>query len=103
MLKELNKKAKQLGVKFGDYCQGEMINKGYVWNDCFGWEKPEVLKQFNLDPDMEAIPSKRFEDENGKKKNVASDNYLNYIKWKKEQDEKRMRDEYIAEQQINNL
>ena len=112
-LEKLKVEAKKLGVSLGDYCQGLLINKGYIFNDTFGWEKLEVLKQFNLNPDMTGILTKEMEEfeykeskkqktdsfgkktgeyeierlpvKTGKTITVASDSWLNYMAWKKEQ------------------
>ena len=114
MLKEIQEKAKSLGITFGDQCEGDLISKGYTYNDCFGWEKTEVLQRFNLNPDMEKIPGieiKDFDiketktaikDEFGNKTGeyklkqervetpkivrIPSPNWMNYLRYKKEQE-----------------
>jgi len=103
-LKEILQECKSKNLKIGDYCQGYLIEKGYVKNKCFGWEKLEVLKRFNLDPNMKGVPAHQIEEidkgkPTGKKIWIANQNWMNYITYKKQQE----KDEYIAEQIIDEI
>ncbi len=121
-LKDILAECKKRGYKIGDYCEGLLIEQGYIKNDCFGWEKLEVLERFGLDPNMKAIPSKLIDEvdyketkksetdsfgnktgefriermsfKTGKKILVASDEWLNYMRFKREQNNQ----ELIAQQ-----
>jgi len=127
LLKEILQECKHKGLTIGDYCEGWLIENGYVKNPCFGWEKLEVLKRFGLNPDMEAIPTKlvdendykeikksvvdefgnktgefkleRMSFKTGKKTLAVADNFLNYLRWKKQQE----KDEFIAEQILDDI
>lgn len=89
-----------------------LIEHGYILTDAFGWEKPEYLERFGLNPNAKAIPGQYYEDfdtkdtksaktdiygnrtgeyeiktekiPNGKHFLGASQNYLDFRKWKKE-------------------
>jgi len=119
--------AKKAGRSFKDHCEGTLIEKGYVKNDVFGWEKIEILEKFNLDPDMKVIPSKRVDEVNhkdskkavkdnfgkntgeykierlpvstGKTLLVASDNWNDYINYKRQL----FKQELAKEQNMENL
>ena len=100
----------------GDACVDELIGKGYTYNPNYGWEKMEVLKKFNLNADMLGIPSilvdelereTSYEDEKdeftgrktgrkvskykekttGRKIVVPTQDWLNYLEYKKQLDE----------------
>lgn len=64
-----------------------LIEHGYIKTEIFGWEKPEFLKMFDLSPDLKGVPAVQIEvTENGKTRKVwvASKNYLEYKKFKKD-------------------
>lgn len=39
-----------------DYFERLLLEKGYIYNDVYGWEKPEVLESFGLNPNMIGVP-----------------------------------------------
>lgn len=46
------------GIKaMGDYCTQKLINQGKVYNEVYGWEYPEVLESFGLNPNMKGVPA----------------------------------------------
>ena len=127
-LKEFLADAKIKKTTLGDICEATLIEKGYVKNECFGWEKLEVLKRFNLDPNMKGVPAHQIDEVDreiilidekdpftnkktgrkinqyvekptGKKIWVATKNYLDYLTYKKQQE----KDEYVAEQILDEI
>lgn len=126
-LMKLVAEAKKAGRSFKDHCEGILVENGNVYNDNFGWEKLEVLKKFNLNPDMKALPSKIIDDitykeskkavkddygkntgeykmerlpvSTGKTLIVASDDWNNYIDYKRQQDKQ----EFAKEQNMERL
>ena len=111
----LKKTLKEKGIKeVGKSCFDWLVEHGYLYSELLGWEKAEVYERFNLSPNITAVPcyytdetdykEKRMPitDEYGKrtgeyqmvkhqfftgKKVLAiNENYLNYMRWKKEKD-----------------
>ena len=110
---EMLKQFKKLGMQGNaKKAEEDLIAKGYVHNDTFGWEKMNIIEKFNLNPNMTGVPSvlvdevdykeskkekrdpitgKRsgeFEIEllpvkTGKQIWVTSQNYLDYLDYKK--------------------
>lgn len=39
-----------------------LLEKGYIHNDTYGWEKPEILERFGLNPNMIGVPCGYIED-----------------------------------------
>lgn len=39
-----------------EYFENMLIERGLVYSDIFGWEKPEVLESFGLNPNMAGVP-----------------------------------------------
>lgn len=37
-------------------CREQLIAQGFVYNEVYGWEKPEVLESFGLNPNMKGVP-----------------------------------------------
>lgn len=94
-----------------DYSEKWLIEHGYIYTEAFGWEKPEYLERFGLNPNANAIPGQYYEDfdiketkqaktdfygnktgeyeikvekiPNGKHFLGASQNYLNFRDWKR--------------------
>jgi hypothetical protein len=86
------------------------LEHGYIYNELYGWEKPEILERFGLEPNMTGVPCRysddvveetKWEDErddrgnktgrkvarftskfSGKKKLVIDQNWLNYQDFK---------------------
>ena len=51
------------GIKeMGKFCEARNIKKGFVFNPVYGWEKPEILKSFGLNPNMDGIPSRWYKE-----------------------------------------
>ena len=46
--------------KTGDYAREKLIEKGYVHNEVYGWEKPEILEMFGLNPNMNGVPTEAY-------------------------------------------
>lgn len=40
----------------------KMLERGFVYSEAYGWEKPEILERFGLDPNMTAIPGQIYDD-----------------------------------------
>jgi len=97
-LVELAKKAKAKGLKLGDYCEGLLIERGYVYNECFGWEKLSTLKEFNLDPSMNGIPAHQIIDDKGKKRMHPSNDWNKYRKMKRQKRLDELHAEHIYEE-----
>jgi hypothetical protein len=47
---EIKKRAKNAREK--------LISDGYIYSDIYGWEKPEILEKYGLNPNMKGIPAK---------------------------------------------
>ena len=94
MLTDICKRAKELGITIGQESTQTLKEKGYVKNDCFGWEKLEVLKRFGL----EKIKTGKFVD-------VPADNYMDYLRYKKriEENEDIARQMEEAQHSIENV
>jgi hypothetical protein len=39
-----------------------LLERGYIHNDVYGWEKPEALERYGLNPNMIGVPCKYIED-----------------------------------------
>lgn len=82
---------KELLDKYGSFqalaekAKQRFIEKEYVYSEAYGWENPDVLKFYELDPNMVAIPCREHEDPERKIKiMVATDKWLAYQKHKDE-------------------
>lgn len=98
----------------------KLISNGYIYSEVYGWEKPEILEKFGLNPNMKGVPGKEINQyslnekkvkekdawgketgkiiiekqkfENEDRKIIAiEDNYIKYYLWKKEEEMKRVR------------
>ncbi len=57
-LKEAFKSLKNLR-DVGKKCREKLIKSNYIWNEPTGWEKPEILEAFGLNPnDLNEIPAR---------------------------------------------
>jgi hypothetical protein len=92
-----------------------LITNGYVYNEVYGWEKPETIERFGLDTNMDGVPYRlvpEYElqehkeavkdnvgrktgeweikqlriDKVGKFMKVISKEWLNFIEFKKQRD-----------------
>lgn len=43
--------------QFAEECRQQLISQGFIFNENYGWEKPEILEKFGLNPNMRGIPS----------------------------------------------
>lgn len=112
-LKDIFIRAKKFNTTVGDVCLGDLVAKGYIYNDTFGWEKLETLKRFNLDPQMKGVPcykaevierkevKKQIKDtfgkntgdykidyqeiQTGNKTLMPTQDWMNYQRWKKDE------------------
>lgn len=96
--KEILAHCKANKLRIGQFCEQDLISKGYVHNDIFGWEKLEVLKRFNISPSLKAVPAKAWKEldkqgrETGKDMLVPTNDWLDYTLYKKSL----IKDEFIA-------
>ena len=60
-------------------CRDDLISKGFVYNPIYGWEKPEVLESFGLDPNMKGVPFS-YQKSWVQTKNAGKDKFGNRIK-----------------------
>lgn len=83
-LKELfNESGSWSGVS--EKASNRLIERGYIYSPVFGWEKPETLTSFQLDPNMEGIPSEtRFDNDLGHNCKGANAQWLKFHNYKKE-------------------
>lgn len=81
-LKELfNEAGSWSGVS--EKASNRLIERGYIYNEVFGWEKPETLTSFQLDPNMTAIPSETiFDNDLGHNCKGATKEWINYHNFK---------------------
>ena len=81
-LKELfNESGSWSGVS--EKASNRLIERGYIYNPVFGWEKPETITSFQLDPNMEAIPSEtRFDNDLGHSCKGPTAQWLKYQDYK---------------------
>ena len=42
---------------FAEECRQQLISQGFIFNENYGWEKPEILEKFGLNPNMTGIPA----------------------------------------------
>ena len=117
-VKEILQASKDKKMRIKDYCFEWFINHGYLYNEVIGWERAEVFKRFNLNPNMKAIPSCWIEEtdhketrvpkkdqygqktgeyeiikervKTGKMILVPTPNYMAYHKWKGDKDKQAM-------------
>jgi len=82
-LKELfNEAGSWAGVS--EKASNRLIERGYIYNPVFGWERPETITSFQLDPNMEAIPSEtKFDNELGHNCKGANAQWLKFHNYKK--------------------
>lgn len=110
---------KNFGVKkAAKHAKEILISQGYVYNDVYGWEKPELIESFGLDPNMTGVPCslqpkwievevKFFKDNHGNTQKVApgttrwerstterawypTENWLAYIAYRKQKNLQQM-------------
>ena len=68
-MKPLNEILKQKGIKpFAENCEGQLLEAGLVYSDWYGWEKPENLLRFGIDPNGTGVPAMQYEETEYKEK-----------------------------------
>lgn len=69
--------------EMAEKAKNRLIENRYIFNPVFGWEKPETLEAFQLDPNMEAIPSEtRFDNDLGHSCKGPTAQWLKYQDYK---------------------
>ncbi len=61
-------------------CEIWLLENGYIYNKTFGWEKKELIEQFNLDPNMSGVPMQLKPLWVEKKASDFKDSYGNKVK-----------------------
>ena len=57
-------------------CRNKLIMNGYIYSEAFGWEKPEILERFGLNPNEKSISSQLYDGyDYENKKSAEYDNY----------------------------
>ena len=68
-MKAINEILKQKGVKsFANDCERQLIEAGFVYSDWYGWEKPENLLRFGINPNGTGVPAMQYEETDYKEK-----------------------------------
>jgi len=98
--------------QYAENSSNTLIENGYVYNEIFGWEKPEIIESFGLNVNMSGVPcvlrdeveykeevvyikdsfgnktgekmAKKYPLNTGKKVLGVSDNYLAYLQFKRD-------------------
>jgi len=77
-LNEILEKSKKNNITVREESENWLIEHGYIYTEVFGWEKPEYLEMFNLNPNSRGIPCVQVEEiEYRENKYVKKDVYGN--------------------------
>ena len=112
-LREIMSKKRAVGgiKEASEWARNWLIENGYIYNPTYGWEIPENLERFGLNPNMNGVPVEECDETNSKEVKYAkkdaygaktgeygikyekvvtgrkvlkpTQNWIDYINWKK--------------------